>query len=581
MFKTHLCIPPDYDRNYPPLGTPALSAFLKKNGVSCSQADLNLGYRDFLARHVSGPSALSREERIFFLEPLLTKFFAQKLKKRYYSDLLPRDNDGFFPRLPYGNNTNSSFYFCERLLSSEYLWRYLGDKDENTFYQFYQDCGIISTLEKEGIDLLGISVISPAQAIASLTLGLLVKKRLPHIHVSIGGQWPTLYREAILSKKELFCCFDSVILFEGESALYELTKMLANGGSVSAIPNVMTADTVSSSGVTRREEIMDFLPCPDFYGLPLKEYDGSKNGQISLTFETSRGCYWSKCAYCVDLPLPKPAYRSKSADSVVKDMKELKERYNAQYLLFGDPGLSPRQMREVSQKIIEERVEMEWWTMARLDPGFDRALFDLAYSAGLKQVNFGFESASDRISCLLDKGNLRARSSRIIRDCAQAGIKVDLQTMIGLPGESFQDGMETIDFLVAHKEFISGVTFNTYYLTPCNYIHQNPNKYGIDYEKSPQLPFRFFIPFKNKGGMGMDWAYQLEKIYYSLVHKNADEKRSVIASSEAESEGYVQINLNKESCRLDYRRDAQTETYTFIQDEDKRTPRIEPACNAA
>jgi anaerobic magnesium-protoporphyrin IX monomethyl ester cyclase len=579
MFKTVLCIPPDYDHNYPPLGTPALAAFLKKKGAACSQIDLNLGYRDFLASHVFGASALDHQEQIFFLDPLLKKFFSEKLSKRYYSAFLPRDSDGFFTNLPYGNNTNSSFYFCERLLSSEYLLRYLEDKDENTFYQFYQERGIISTFKKEGIDLLGISVISPAQVIASLTLGLMVKKACPHIHVTIGGQWPTLYRDAVLKKKELFMCFDSVIAFEGESALYELTKLLSEGKSLASIPNLITADTVSTGAVTRMEENMDDLPCPDFEGLLLGNYDGSKDGQISLTFETSRGCYWSKCAYCVDLPLPKPTYRPKSADLVVRDMKELKHRYNAQYLLFGDPGLSPRQMRQISSMMLDERVEIGWWTMARLDPGFNRELFDLAHAAGLRQVNFGFESASDRISNLLDKGNQRDRSSRIIRDCAQAGIKVDLQTMLGLPGESFEDGMETIDFLVSHKEFISSVTFNTYYLTPCNYVYLNPAKYGIEYEKQ-SLPFRFFIPFKNKNGIDMDQAYLLEKMYHSLVNKNsALVPAEIQGSSEHVSKGYVEFGLNGESCRLRYLRDAQTDLYTFIQDEDEGAQKNVPACD--
>lgn len=582
MFKTILCIPPDYDHNYPPLGTPALAAFLKKKGIVCSQLDLNLGYRAFLARHVSGPSALNREEQLFFLEPLLKKFFNQKLKERYYSAFLPRDTDGIFPHLPYGNNTNSSFYFCERLLSSDYLWRYLEDKNENTFYQFYRESGIISTLEKEKIDLLGISVISPTQATASLTLGLSVKKILPHVHVTIGGQWPTLYREAILQKKELFRCFDSVIVFEGESALYELTKRLEAKAGISSIPNVITSAIVSESIWDRREEDMDELPCPDFDGLVLKDYDGSKGGQISLTFETSRGCYWSKCAYCVDLPLPKPAYRTKSAALGVNDMKVLKQKYNAGYLLFGDPGLSPRQMREISRKIIDEHVGMEWWTMARLDPGFDRALFELAYSAGLRQVNFGFESASDRVSGLLNKGNQRARSSRIIKDCAQAGIKVDLQTMLGLPGESFEDGLETIDFLVSHKEFISSVTFNTYYLTPCNYVYLNPAKYGIEYEKSPELPFAFFIPFKNKNGMGTDWAYQLEKMYYSLAKKNSNNGPEIISLPTSQlSEGYAELALMGESCRMRYQYDSGTDMYTFIDDEDKSAPNDEPACSAS
>ena len=165
--KTILCIPPDYQYYFPPLGTPALLAFLKKHGCICSQIDLNLGYRDHLAAKVSGTSpALSPAERRFFLEPLLQSFFMHKLRGRYYSDLLPRSNDGVFPKLPYGNNTNSSFYFCEQLLDSPHLWRYLQDCAENTFLQFYSAYGIIRRLEKEHAAVLGISLISPSQVIA-------------------------------------------------------------------------------------------------------------------------------------------------------------------------------------------------------------------------------------------------------------------------------------------------------------------------------------------------------------------------------------------------------------------------------
>ena len=561
MFKVTLCIPPDYDHNYPPLGTPALSAFLKKHGINCDQTDLNLGYRDFLSQHFSSEFPLSREERLFFLKPALKKFFAENLKGRYYSGLLPRDGDGFLPYLPYDNNTNSSFSFCERLLSSEHLWRYLEDRDENTFLQFYESCGILRRLERDGTRLLGISIISPGQAIAGLTLGLMVKKALPHMHVAIGGQWPTLYRQAISGKKGLSRCFDSVITFEGETALLELARKLEAGRPV---------DPFIQGG----EEDMDGLPCPDFDGLPLKDYEGSKEGVISLTYETSRGCYWSKCAYCVDLPLPKPSYRRKDPRLVTQDMKRLQERYGAGHLLFGDPGLSPRQMREISDNILAEGVDIGWWTMARLDPGFSRELFGLAHKAGLRQVNFGFESANDRVCKLLDKGNERERSSRIIKACAASGIKVDLQTMLGLPGETFEEGLETVDFLAAHKRYIFDVTFNIYYLTPFNHIHAHPEKYGISYDKAPEMPFRFFIPFRNIRGMDMEKALMLEKICLALMPK---EKKQT-AAGEA-SEGCVKMDLLGESCTVRYLRDTATERYTFIEDGVERTKTREAACS--
>ncbi|MFZ6016557.1 MAG: radical SAM protein [Nitrospirota bacterium] len=149
-------------------------------------------------------------------------------------------------------------------------------------------------------------------------------------------------------------------------------------------------------------------------------------------------------------------------------------------------------MLEVSQRILNEGIEINWWCMARLDNGFNRRVFELAAKAGLKKINFGFESASDRICELLNKGNKKGRSSRIIRDYSKAGIEVDLQTMLGLPQETFDDGLETVDFLVTHKEFISHVTFNIYYLTPANFIYQEPQRYGIEYERETSLPFRFF-----------------------------------------------------------------------------------------
>lgn len=572
MFKVLLCIPPDYDYNFPPLGTPVLSAFLKQRDIETVQVDLNLKYRDFLTEHICG-SSINLQQKRFLLKIILKKFFAERLKDRYYSELLPRDNDGISPYLPYDNNTNSSFYFTERLLSSEYLWRYLEDRGENTFYQFYEEDNFLRFLEKEDIKLIGISIISPSQAIAALTLGFLVKKYLPHIHVSIGGQWPTLYRTALSQKKELFRCFDSITVFEGETPLYKLAMLLKTKRDLS-IPNIILKDSEPDTNPHYTEEDLNLFPCPDFDGLPLDDYTGSQDGETSLTFETSRGCYWSRCAYCVDLPLPKPSYRRKQPELVIEDIKQLRQRYNAQYLLLSDPGLSPRQMLETSQKILNEGIEINWWCMARLDNGFNRRIFELARKAGLKKINFGFESASDHICQLLNKGNKRERSSRIIRDCFEAGIEVDLQTMLGLPMETFTDGLETVDFLITHKEYISRVTFNIYYLTPANFIYQEPERYGIEYDRDPSLPFRFFIQFKNLYGMSEDEAYLLEKIYYSLLRSPESQRLSgvdgqTLSLSKDVSEGWLEFHLNQESCRMHYLHNKLTDEFLFMEEEEK------------
>lgn len=519
MSKVLLCIPPDYDHNFPPLGTPALSAFLKHNGIEVIQRDLNSRYRDFLSQHISGPS-LGLQERRSLLKPLLQEFFKKKLKQRYYSDLLVRESGSLsLPYLPYDDNSNSSFFFAERLLSSKHLFRYLEDKKENTFYQMYEDERFLYFLRKEKIKLLGLSVTAPSQALPSLTLGLLVKKHLPDIHVTIGGQWPTLFREELSQRQDLFRCFDSIVVFEGETPLLRLAKALEKGKDISGIENVIVGGRpLSVSCLDPYGQDMDKLPPPDFSGLPLDAYEGRHNGQLALTFEMSRGCYWSKCAYCVDLPLPKPRYRAKDPGLIVRDIKEVKKKYGVGYLMLGDPGMSPRLMLAVSKEIIRQKVKIAWWCMARLDPGFNRRIFDIARRAGLENVNFGFESANDKVCRFLDKGNVRQRSERVIRDCYEAGIEVYLQTMLGLPGETFQDGLDTVDFLIANRKMISIVTFNIYYLTPANFIYLNPEKYGIEFKKDG-LPFRFFTPFRNARGMDMAQANFLQKTYFGLWTK--------------------------------------------------------------
>jgi hypothetical protein len=108
MAHVLLVIPPDYGTNFPPLGTPVLTAFLKKNGFGVCQKDLNLGYRDFLLRRIDAPG-WSREGKKIVLKPLLRAFFNRKLKHRYYARYLVRGKDPLFADLTYGNNSTDRY----------------------------------------------------------------------------------------------------------------------------------------------------------------------------------------------------------------------------------------------------------------------------------------------------------------------------------------------------------------------------------------------------------------------------------------------------------------------------------------
>lgn len=479
-----LILPPDYGTDFPPLGTPALTGFLKSKGVSVSQLDLNIAYLDWWIRRAPGVP----------VRQAMNEHFGKS-----GHPLLPRGED-----LPYDNRTNSSFHFTERMLSNEALFGYLEDREQNTFLQFYEESAL-----PDG-DIVGLSLISPSQVLAALTLCRLLKRRAPKTRIVLGGQWVSLYAEAVMARADWTPLVDAFIVGEGETPLLEWLK----GGDPAQVPNlVYQREGRWVRSVRSSEEDLDALPAPDFDGLPLESYDS----RGTLTYETARGCYWNKCVYCVDLPIPKPSWREKKAGLVVRDMGELSRCYKTESLMISNAAISPRQMREISELLVQDGTGIRWWTMARLDAAFTREVFDLAKRAGCWQINFGFESANDRVCDFVQKGNRRETSLKVIGDCHAAGIKVCLQTMLGLPSETVEEGLDTVQFLLENRALIGDAAINVYYLTPKCRVYEEPASFGIEAKKDSCLPFQFFTEFRQiRGGMDRAEAQGLWQLYQGL-----------------------------------------------------------------
>lgn len=496
MLKTLLVIPPKYGIDYPPLGTPALLGYLKSKGAEAEQVDWNMEYcSSFESENIDRSNA------------------------NPYSQILP---DKPASETPYGDNTYSSYFFIERLLSSPLFFQFINDSRENPFHRFILEKRLIDEIVKLKVDILGISIISPSQVLFSFTLGHLLKQSGTGIHVVIGGQWVSLYRKEILKRKDFTSFFDSAVFFDGETPLLKLIHELSNGGDLSGVPNLIyRKDSNFVLSNSQSVERLNNLPCPDFDGLPLNKYKTASDNKISLTFETSRECYWNKCVYCVDLPHPKQGYRVKNSQLVVRDIKNLLARYPLNELIISDPAISPAQMHRISEDIIKEDLKVSWWCFARLDKHFTKDIFELAKRAGCHAVSFGMETANQRLLDFLQKGINIDTAKSVLKNCYEAGLEVQLQMMLGLPTETVEEGLETITFLVENRRQIHQVTFNVYYLTPGCLVSENPAGYGITPEKDP-LPFQFFVEFShNANGISKEEAYKLIRLYNILTEKYA------------------------------------------------------------
>lgn len=501
-----LFIPPAYDRNYPPLGTPCLVSFLKSKGLDAMQDDLNILYFDYLKKNK--------------LEKILTpKYKEERIKKKvYYYKILQYKGAHNSLSYSFENNPGSSFPFTEMILSSKFLHRYLADKNENPFVDFFHK-EVLQRIKDKDFSIIGFSIICPSQVIAAFTFGYFIKKLFPQVKIVIGGQWVSFYREELQKRNDFGDFYDYIIYFDGETPLSSLVDSLENNRSLTGVPNLIyKGDDGWELSPKVGDEDMDSLPAPDFGGLPLKKYWGSKKN-MSLTFETSRGCYWSRCIFCIDLPLPQPRYREKSPDLIIRDMKHLMDEYKVKHLVISNATFSPSQMRRMSQKIIEEKLKVSWWTMARFDSGFDRTTLALAKESGCEMIGFGLESANQRVLDFVDKGTKLDVIKRIINDAYDLKLGIYFQTMIGIPSEKAEEALDTLGFLTRHPKAVGRQpAFNIYYLIPKNRVFLNPKKYGIEIDDNGKLPFKYFYSFKQiTGNVDRERAQKIIAAYSSMM----------------------------------------------------------------
>lgn len=519
--KTLLLIPPKYEVDFPPLGTPALAGFLKSRGKAVQQMDSNHEYHlHFMEKlEIKAEEEMPRTFKLFALRLLLnTHFFEKGNSDVYYAPLLKNS----FKAAPYNDWTDSSYHFAENLLDSDVLHRFLEDENENTFLQYYRESRLAERILEQGVDLLGISVIGPSQMIPTLTLARHLKQNFAKApKIVLGGQWCTLFHKPFVERTDFTELVDFHIRGEGETPLLSLIQFLQGERPVEEAANLSYVENHEwrVTPLHTKENLRE-LPAPDFDGLPLREYDSFLSSKIHLTYETSRECYWNRCTYCVDLPMPHEGYRAKPVDIVLKEIQELKEKYHFDSLVISDPAIAPSRLKNISQGLVDKGEKIPFWCFGRLEKNFTREIFETAKKAGCYVVNFGMETANQRIMDFVDKGTQLSEVSRIIKDCAQSGIQVALQMIMRLPTETFQEGLETVIYLVNHREWIHRATFNVYYLTPGSLMFNNPARFKIR-PLSNQPKFRFFNEFEMEDPNSMTYgeADRLIALYRVLLSK--------------------------------------------------------------
>jgi len=246
---------------------------------------------------------------------------------------------------------------------------------------------------------------------------------------------------------------DFVIEGEYEFALLELTQALESGGGTEKILGLYSRDHDGkgrANGKRPLAELTEF-PWPARQHLPMLNYHDNPTGMPEPTLQmwASRGCPF-QCIFCVwpQIMYGGSKYRMRDAKDVVKEIKHCVEEYRMKSIYFDDDtfNIGRNRMFEFCDEFIKEGLnQIPWSIMARADT-IDPKIWTRMREAGLQALKFGVESGNQQViknsGKRLDLDRVR-QSVRITRDL---GIKSHLTFMFGLPGETKETVIETIEF---------------------------------------------------------------------------------------------------------------------------------------
>ncbi len=556
--KTYLVFPPHWTATEPYLSCPALTAFLRAHGQEVRQQDANIEY----FRHVLSEPYLRRardevQRRFQALEAKDELTLEEQDRYQVYTQaLLPADTvvenvdqslvdyadpEKFFDLNQYyragrihfaGLKLVSALYhpsnltFSEatnrfRFASTREIFQAVEDRGENMFLEFFEE-QVVPKIEEYGPGIVGLSISSPHQIIPAITLASLIKKRMPQVHIVAGGGYYTRMLIDPARLAPLFDVLDSIVVYEGETALLRLAEELDGQGRLEQVPNLVWRD----GGEVRvnkpfHHEVVDSLPTPTFEGFPLDSY---LNQQLVIPYLTSRGCYWGKCAFCTSFETYKGGYRQRSIDLVLDDLKKLSEECGSNTFFFVDQATSPASLRRISQGLIDSGADYHWQTEARFERKLDLPLLELMHRSGCRKVLFGLESGHQRVLDLMEKGNQLEDTRRILEDCQKAHVGIHVFLICGFPTETEEEADASVDFILGVDGLTSSPGFtchvHNFGLETDSKVGMNPERYGVKLQPMEEGldQFLHYIGYEVERGMAPE----------SLEHKVAEMRGRIL-----------------------------------------------------
>ena len=291
----------------------------------------------------------------------------------------------------------------------------------------------------------------------------------------VGGIHPTLVPTEVMADG----VWDHVGVGECELALLELVERLEAGENPDGVSNFLTWKE------GRRPEVADTAPVdaahwvhnpvgefPELAELPEPDYElfetaritAQKGGWFSLM--SSRGCPY-RCSYCLNHKIidlyredlgrgvgKLNAFRFRPADKMMAEIRRVVATYEGIDTFIFDDDLFTQNVEhalEMCAAYEASEIDIPFVVNAhvkRLDPRVAKALA----SAGAKILKMGIECGSQRVrSKVLKRHMTKGDIIETVESAEEYGLHTSAFVMIGLPTETRDERLETVDILAESR----------------------------------------------------------------------------------------------------------------------------------
>ncbi len=324
------------------------------------------------------------------------------------------------------------------------------------------------TILREAQDALclGISLLTGPMIGSAIRVAREVKKALPRLPIIFGGWHPTLVPEQTLSPDYV----DAVVRGQGERTLLELVQRIAQGQEWDGIRGL----SFKAGGGFRHEmerpvANINNLPAPAFHLAQFDLYE-SACGSRQLAYASSMGCPYA-CNYCTDMVFYKRRFNAYRAEKVVDDLADLVPRYGIDEVALLDSNflVDIKRAIAIARGIVASGVKFRWTFQASTDFLWRMSDDDvrLLGESGVGHMGFGTESASPDVLKLMNKHHQRVEQMvETARKAELAGIHVTFNVILGYPGETEADRLETFRVMSDIARQYWNVSFSPNIFTP-------------------------------------------------------------------------------------------------------------------